>query len=146
MPSAISSIPGPFHEYFLHACCGACKSRRPGNVGGAGQKKKKTDWFLIGLGECSRAPTTFVPCHFVVDMTSTPSPGSSTSRKNHDAFGDDFISFDMEDEYDESASPPAPVVVDDSVREHASARSTPWAQHVPWHQCRNVSEMYVCVI
>lgn len=74
-------------------------------------------------------------------MTSTPSPGASTLRKNHDAFGDDFISFDMEDEYDESASPPAPVVVDDSVREHASARSTPWAQHVPWHQCRNVSEM-----
>ena len=51
MPGAISSIPSPFHEYFLHACCGAYKSRRPDNVGGAGQKKKKlTDWFLIGLG------------------------------------------------------------------------------------------------
>ncbi|WFD31023.1 polynucleotide adenylyltransferase [Malassezia sp. CBS 17886] len=31
--------------------------------------------------------------------------------------------------------------VDDTVREHASARSTPWASLVPWHDCHNVAAM-----
>ena len=33
--------------------------------------------------------------------------------------------------------------VDDSIQEHAAARSTPWAADVPWHRCRNVAEMWV---
>lgn len=63
---------------------------------------------------------------------------------HRDALGDDFISFDDgEASVDASSSDSEPVVVDDAVREHASARSTPWASHVPWHQCRTVSDMYV---
>ena len=76
-----------------------------------------------------------------------PNETGPVTHEESNALGSDFISFDQSDEshVEESESEPEPVVVDDTVREHASARSTPWAQHVPWHQCRNVSEMYVCV-
>lgn len=65
---------------------------------------------------------------------------------------EDFIAFDMEDEPEEAETSQhdalptqshVPVSVDDTIREHAAARSTPWALHVPWHKCRNVAEMYV---
>lgn len=64
------------------------------------------------------------------------------------ALGEDFIAFDADDDAEvDSPQPDAstrePVAVDDTIREHASARSTPWALHVPWHKCRNVSEMCV---
>ncbi|KAL4402691.1 poly(A) RNA polymerase [Malassezia pachydermatis] len=63
---------------------------------------------------------------------------------------EDFIAFDMEDEPEEAETSQhdalptqshVPVSVDDTIREHAAARSTPWALHVPWHKCRNVAEM-----
>ena len=72
-----------------------------------------------------------------------PNETGLVTHEESNALGSDFISFDQSDEshVEESESEPEPVVVDDTVREHASARSTPWAQHVPWHDCRNVSEM-----
>ena len=85
---------------------------------------------------CRRFSASFMPPR-------APNETGPVTHEESNALGSDFISFDQSDEshVEESESEPEPVVVDDTVREHASARSTPWAQHVPWHKCRNVSEM-----
>lgn len=54
----------------------------------------------------------------------------------------DYIAFDFDDAPPQDEKRPAEVV-DDSVREHASARSTPWARDIAWHECSNVAEMCV---
>ncbi|WFD47743.1 hypothetical protein GLX27_002403 [Malassezia furfur] len=59
---------------------------------------------------------------------------------------DDFIAFDLGEGSDVEQSEERErtvKTVDDAVREHASARSTPWATQVEWHRYRNVAEMYV---
>lgn len=57
---------------------------------------------------------------------------------------DDYIAFDL-GEGSESDVPEEKhaTTVDDAVREHATARSTPWATDVEWHRYRNAAEMYV---
>lgn len=69
------------------------------------------------------------------------------SQDEAKGFGaDDYIAFDLGDVSDnEPAEEPKKkfAAVDDAVREHASARSTPWAVNIEWHRYRNVAEMYV---
>jgi len=57
---------------------------------------------------------------------------------------EDYISLSLDD-VEESSSHESltsdDVQVDETVREHAAARSTPWCVDVPWHRCRNAAEM-----
>ncbi|WFC99105.1 polynucleotide adenylyltransferase [Malassezia yamatoensis] len=70
---------------------------------------------------------------------------TAQDAKTSTSFGaDDYIAFDLDDtETDEQKQPQGNHTskVDHSIREHASARSTPWATQVEWHRCRNVAEM-----
>lgn len=53
----------------------------------------------------------------------------------------DFIAFDFDDAPPPRGEKRSAEVIDDSVREHATARSTPWARNIAWHECKNVAEM-----
>lgn len=90
-------------------------------------------------------------------------PRTSGGRRSapgspEEGFGSgDYIAFDFDDAGEapetQASTPGAATggggkrkrgsAVDDSIREHAAARSTPWAADVPWHRCRNVAEMCV---
>ncbi|WFD37044.1 polynucleotide adenylyltransferase [Malassezia cuniculi] len=55
--------------------------------------------------------------------------------------GADYIAFDFDDAPAPQDENKRAEVIDDTVREHASARSTPWARDIAWHECKNVAEM-----
>ncbi|PKI84475.1 hypothetical protein MVES_001808 [Malassezia vespertilionis] len=72
------------------------------------------------------------------------------SQVQANGFGsDDYIAFDWDEPVAVSVDArenAQATSVDDAVREHAMARSTPWAAHVPWHAFRNVAEMFTAEI
>ena len=73
---------------------------------------------------------------------------TDTSASDRGGADGDYIAFNFDDELAADAPETSgggkrkrARTTDDSVREHAVARSTPWTADIDWHKCRNCAEM-----